>query len=88
MTALKDSSEKFVNRKKGNGKSKGYAVPGWNEYVDEAHVAARDAFHLWLINDKPKQGPFFNIMKQSRAHFKYALRQCKKMEVSILKLTF
>ena len=49
-------------------------VIGWNDYVRDAHEAARDAFLMWHANGKPRQGPMFNIMKRTRALFKYALR--------------
>ena len=59
-------------------------VPGWNEYCCDAHDQARDAFHLWRGQGKPKQGPAFDFMKRSRALFKYALKYCKKNEQQII----
>ena len=55
-------------------------IPGWNEVVKEAHEAARDAFVLWHSNDKPRYGPIFDLMRKTRARFKYSLRQCKREE--------
>ena len=61
-----------------------HQIPGWNEVVAELHNKAREAFLLWKDNGKQKQGQTWELMKSSRAQFKYALRLCKKQE-SILK---
>ena len=58
-------------------------TPGWNEYVKDAHSEARDAFKLWILSSKPRQGDVFQSMKQSRARFKFKLRQCKRDEARI-----
>ena len=50
-------------------------TPGWNENVKDAHSEARDAFKLWVQSSKPRQGDVFQSMKQSRARFKFKLRQ-------------
>ena len=56
-------------------------TPGWNEYVKDAHSEGRDAFKLWILSSK--QGDVFQSMKQSRARFKFKLRQCKRDEARI-----
>ena len=58
-------------------------TPGWNEYVKDAHSEARDAFKLWVQSIKPRQGDVFQSMKQSRARFKFKLRQCKREEARV-----
>ena len=58
-------------------------TPGWNEYVRDAHSEARDAFKLWVRSSKPRQGDVFQSMKQSRARFKFKLRQCKRDEARV-----
>ena len=63
-------------------KGKFIPVPGWNEHVKEAHDDSRDAFKLWRVNGKPKHGPFYELMRTSRARFKYALRACRKNEAT------
>lgn len=55
-------------------------TPGWNDYVQSSHEEAREAFHIWQLSSKPKFGPVFDLMKTTRARFKYALRYCKSME--------
>ena len=55
----------------------------WNEYVKDAHSEARDAFKLWVQSSKPRQGDVFQSMKQSRARFKFKLRQCKREEARV-----
>ena len=58
-------------------------TPGWNEYVKDAHSEARDAFKLWVQSSKHRQGDVFQSMKQSRARFKFKLRQCKREEARV-----
>ena len=57
-------------------------TPGWND-VKDAHSEARDAFKLWVQSSKPRQGDVFQSMKQSRARFKFKLRQCKREEARV-----
>ena len=68
---------------KGNCMSDEHNTPGWNEYVKDAHSEARDAFKLWVQSSKPRQGDVFQSMKQSRARFKFKLRQCKREEARV-----
>ena len=55
-------------------------VPGWNEYVKEAHSEARESFLLWQSAGKPHAGPVCHDMKITRARFKRCLRFCKSIE--------
>ena len=43
----------------------------------QKHKAARQAYLYWIDNHKPKSGPLFDIMKESKKEFKYALRACR-----------
>ena len=52
-------------------------VPGWNEYVKEHHLHAKDALWWWNLNNKPRNSPIYEAMRTTRAHFKYALRFVK-----------
>lgn len=54
-----------------------YNVPGWNDYVEEKHEAAREAFKQWYIFGKPRNGYVYECMKRTRAVFKLALRYCR-----------
>lgn len=76
--ALLQSSDSVFTSKA--AKSSFRAVPGWNDYVKASHEEAREAFLLWQANNKPKQGHLFNLMKCTRARFKYSLRYCKSIE--------
>lgn len=55
-------------------------LPGWNDYAQEKHSAARDAFLEWVAAGKIRQGPEFMRMKLTRAQFKLAVRFCKQHE--------
>ena len=58
-------------------------VPGWTDYVQDSHVAAREAFLTWRTAGKPKQGPIFECMKRTKSLFKYALRHCRCSEAQV-----
>jgi len=58
-------------------------VPGWNDFVLEARKSASDAYKLWQQWNKPKYGPLFDLMQRTRAHYKYAVRFCRKYEQQI-----
>lgn len=57
-----------------------YITPGWNDYVQDKHAAARSAFLDWVVIGKPRFGHEFQAMKSSRAQFKLALRYCRQHE--------
>ena len=58
-------------------------VPGWNDYVSEKHILAREAFEDWVYCGKPRQGAEFFLMRKYRASFKLALRYCRQNEERI-----
>ena len=39
-----------------------YIVPGWNDYVKEAHSEARNCYIMWCNVGKPKYGPNCDIV--------------------------
>lgn len=49
-----------------------------NEFVEEAHDASCDAFIMWMSYCKLRNGPIAELMRRSRASYKYALRYCHK----------
>jgi exonuclease III len=53
-------------------------VAGWDDVCAELHAHARNAFLLWVSSGKPRFGEKFDLMKNSRAQFKRALRDCKE----------
>ena len=53
-------------------------IPGWNEYCKVVYTEARDAYILWRNRGKPRFGNDFELMKRTRAYFKYVLRKCKR----------
>ena len=79
ISVLHKSAEKCIPTsvlKSGNYNT----IPGWNDYVKEHHIVAKDALSLWRFNNKPKFGPVYHSMRVSRARFKYALRYTKYIE--------
>ena len=81
IKVLSECSEKLKSDKHN---SKTYSIPGWNDSVKDLHEAARDAYLLWKHSGKPRQGVVYDVMKQARAKFKYALRVCKSNKNSII----
>ena len=59
--------------------------PGWNDYTNELHEGARECFIMWRDAGKPRQGPICDMMKLSRARFKYSLRFIKQHESQLKK---
>ncbi|KAG0722961.1 hypothetical protein GWK47_043523 [Chionoecetes opilio] len=55
-------------------------VPGWNEFVREAHSAARESFLEWRAGGGPRWGPLAERMRSTRARFKLCLMWCKSHE--------
>ena len=77
VNALYDAG-KFLLPKLGAHKYR--PVPGWNEYAKAAHDEAREAFISWQVDNKPRMGPTYELMKVTRARFKQCLRHCKNIE--------
>ena len=55
-------------------------VADWHEVCAESHTQARDAFHLWCTNGRPRSGPIYQLMKSKRTEFKMAIRKCKEVK--------
>ena len=81
IDVLSECSKKLENDKH---ISKKCGIPGWNDLVKDVHAAARDAYLLWKHSGKPRQGVIYDLMKQTRSKFKYALRVCKGNKNSII----
>ena len=76
------SDESLLSSHTGHSK-KFQVVPGWTDYVQDSHVAAREAFLTWRTAGKPKQGPIFECMKRTKSLFKYSLRHCRRSEAQV-----
>ena len=79
ISALKCSGNKIFGRIKNNS----HNVPGWNEYVSDLHRRAREAFLLWRNHSSPREGNIAQLMRSTRAQFKFALRECRANEAQI-----
>ena len=66
-----------------SNKHNGRSVPGWNDYVKDTHEFSRGAFLSWRHAGSPRFGPIAQHMRNARAHFKLALRNCKRNENNI-----
>ena len=60
-----------------------YIVPRFNEFANELHSAARDAYVAWRDAGRPRSGSLCSDMRRSRLRFRYTLRHCRQNEQSI-----
>ena len=75
VDALKRAASEVLT----NSPKQKHNVPGWNKGVREKHKAARQAYLYWIDNHKPKSGPLFDIMKESKKDFKYAFKSLSEV---------
>ena len=78
---LTEYSESLANV---NSRRQKHNVPGWNAHVREVHAAARDAYLLWKIGGRPRQGVLCDLMRNSRLRFKHTLRMCTNNKNAII----
>jgi len=71
IDALSSASKNIVSPSHKHSKSN--QISGWNEYVKEVHSDAREAFIIWQSNSKPRAGSICELMRKTRARFKYCL---------------
>ena len=58
--------------------SKKSAINGWNQYVRPYQVAARQSFGQWAASGKPTSGPVYEVMKNDKKRYKYAVKRLKR----------
>ena len=58
-------------------------VPGSNQYLSEPYKESKQAYIRWSSYNKPRSGPVHEIMKITRARFKYAQRLVGKNEEAL-----
>ena len=80
MECVKVASRTCIPGKFCSSNASSYVTPGWNDYVKDKHLAARDAFLEWTHCGRPRNGPAFVMMQRTRAQFKLSLRYCKQHE--------
>ncbi len=56
--------------------------PGWSKHVAEYHAEAREAFKLWVMAGRPRQGPELEY-KSTNARYKYAIHFICKNEQTL-----
>lgn len=80
---IKTLSEAARKSSKERRRSRDRQVVGWNKYVAEAHRDARDKFLVWVSANKPKQGPVYREMCETRRLFKSKLKWCQDRQEQI-----
>ena len=58
-------------------------LPGWSEHVKPYSDECNFWYRVWLSAGKPPTGDLFMNMKQSKRHFKFAVRRLKKCKDKI-----
>ena len=75
MKCLQRADEMCIPRK---NKKHFTPVPGWNEYLSQPYDDSRQAYIIWNSYNRPRSGPVHELMKRTRARFKYAQRLVQK----------
>ena len=58
-------------------------TPGWSEFVKPYLEESKFWKNLWVSAGKPTTGDLFNVMKNSKLQYKYAVRRLKRAGESI-----
>ena len=77
MKCLQRADEMCIHRK---NKKHFTPVPGWNEYLSQPYDESRQAYIIWNSYNRHRSGPVHELMKRTRARFKYAQRLVQKNE--------
>ena len=79
LEAVSNAATKCLPFKSSNGgkPSKG-TIPGWTEYVKEYADENKFWTSIWISEGKPRFGPTFEAMKQSKNQYSYAVRRLKR----------
>lgn len=76
ISALRSAADlSFDNTKSGSFKRK-YII-GWNKHVKPLHAEARSGFLNWVWWGRPRSGPSYERMVESRKKFKQKLKWCQ-----------
>ena len=62
-----------------NSPKQKHNIPWWNKDVREKHKAARKACLYWIDNHKPKSGPLFDIMKESKKRVQICIKSLSEV---------
>ena len=79
VSALYDGGKPFQKHNTQNKKSN--IEPGWNKLVAMYHTEACEAYKLWDVAGKSRQGPELEYKKLANARFKYAVRFISKNQL-------
>ena len=76
-----------LSGKSGGGRGSS-CIPGWSEHVKPYQKESLFWHSVWKSAGKPNQGDLYNVMKNAKAQYKYAIRRLKKAGDSILNEKF
>ena len=77
ISCMQESSRSTIARKV-NGMHQ--PVPGWSEFVQNAHSTLGDIYCLWAAIGKPRTGYIYDQLRLAKSRFKYSLRWCIRNE--------
>ena len=81
MSSLVKAGDSIFKKYKGEK----FNRPGWQDHVADLYQASRDARSQWLEVGQPRQGPVFELYKQTKARTKCAIRFIKRHENQLRK---
>ncbi|XP_060801616.1 uncharacterized protein LOC132902036 [Amyelois transitella] len=64
-------------------KNRRKCIIGWNKHVRHAHSEARNSFNNWVFCNKPRSGPIYYDMCETRRVFKSKLKWCQNNQENI-----
>ena len=84
LTAVNDAAWENLPTAGGGGKKEGVSqVAGWNELVKPFQDESKFWFSVWTSSGKPNTGDIFEMMRQTKNQYKYAVRRLKKAKDKI-----
>ena len=81
VNALHEGSKPLYRNNRSNNRCK--VKPGWSEFVAGYQAEAREAYRVWDIAGRPRQGNLLESKVSTNAKYKYAIRYITKNEQAL-----
>ena len=79
LEAIEESAEMTLPSICGGGhKKKPNRIAGWNEYIKPYYEESKFWHSVWVSAGKPSIGALYDIMRQTKAQYKYAFRRVSR----------
>ena len=79
LEAIEESAEMTLHSIGGGGDTKKpNRIAGWNEYIKPYYEKSKFLHSVWVSVGKPSTGGLYDIMRQTKAQYKYAFRRVSR----------